>query len=97
MNYQLKHLSQFNVALQLFSLVIITFVLYSCVSNVALEENVAYKINITSSLVTTVTFNSAVCGGTVNSAGGVDLLEKGVCFATTPFPTIKNIRAKAYC
>jgi hypothetical protein len=25
------------------------------------------------------------------------LLEKGVCFATPPFPTIKNIRAKAYC
>ena len=71
-------MSQFKVALQLFSLVVITLFLYSCVSNVDLEANVAYKINITSSPVTAVTSNSAVCGGTVNSTGGVDLIERGV-------------------
>jgi photosystem II stability/assembly factor-like uncharacterized protein len=88
-------MSNIKFAIQLFSLLLITIVLNSCVPNVDLEANLAYKINITSSPVTAVTFNSAVCGGTVNSTGGVDLLERGVCYATTPFPTIKNIRAKA--
>ncbi len=88
-------MSNIKFSIQLFSLLVITIVLNSCVPNVDLEANLAYKINITSSPVTAVTFNSAVCGGTVNSAGGVDLLERGVCYATTPFPTIKNIRAKA--
>ncbi len=53
------------------------------------------KINISSNKITSITHNSAVAGGTVNSEGEPASTERGVCYATTPFPTVKNIKVRA--
>lgn len=39
-----------------------------------------------------ITASSAVLGGTVNSEGGSTLLERGICYSTTPLPTVLNIK-----
>lgn len=45
---------------------------------------------VTTTEVTNVTKNTAVCGGTVISDGGAEVLEKGVCWNTSPEPTLIN-------
>ena len=88
-------MSKLKVDFKFFAFITLALALNSCIPVEDLEANQANKISITSSPVNTVTHNSAICGGTVNSTGGFDLLERGVCYATTPFPTIKNIKVKA--
>jgi uncharacterized protein (TIGR02145 family) len=39
---------------------------------------------------TSITFSSAICGGTITSDGGAAITEKGVCWNTSPSPTINN-------
>ena len=45
---------------------------------------------LTTVAVTDVTLNSAVSGGTIESDGGEDITEKGVCWRTTTGPTIAD-------
>lgn len=45
--------------------------------------------------VTEVTNNTAKCGGEVTDHGGVAVIEKGVCFATTENPTVDNDHVSA--
>ena len=40
--------------------------------------------------VTSITINSAVCGGNVTSDGGANVTARGVCWSTSPNPTISN-------
>jgi|GEM_PF-5894342 len=40
-----------------------------------------------------ITASSAIVGGTVNSEGGSTILERGICYSTTPLPTILNIKS----
>ncbi len=41
---------------------------------------------------TSITSNSAVCGGNVTSDGGYTVIQRGVCYSTTPNPTISGMR-----
>lgn len=75
--------------------VLFIFLLYSCDKVTDTTPNQTGRINITSAAVSAVTHNSAMAGGTVNSDGGSEVIERGVCYATTPYPTISNIRVRA--
>ena len=43
---------------------------------------------LTTAAVSSITALTAVCGGTVTSDGGTSIQERGICWATTPNPTI---------
>ena len=45
---------------------------------------------ITTANVTSITANTAVCGGNVTSDGGGTVTARGVCWSTSPNPTISN-------
>ena len=45
---------------------------------------------ITTANVTSITTNTAVCGGNVTSDGNLDVTARGVCWSTSPNPTISN-------
>ena len=42
---------------------------------------------VTTTTATNITANSAVCGGNVTSDGGYAVIQRGVCYSTTPNPT----------
>jgi len=42
--------------------------------------------------ITDITKISAVCGGTINSDGGCDITERGICWNRYPNPTISNFK-----
>ena len=44
-----------------------------------------------------ITSNTAVCGGNVSSNGGVEVTARGVCWSTTPNPTITDNRTVDSC
>ncbi|MFN5930188.1 MAG: WD40/YVTN/BNR-like repeat-containing protein [Sphingobacteriales bacterium] len=73
----------------------VLFLFHSCDKVTDATPNQTGKISISSAAVSAVTFNSAITGGTVNSDGGSEVIERGVCYATTPYPTISNIRVRA--
>ena len=50
---------------------------------------------VTTSIVTQITENSALAGGTVTNTGGTIVLERGVCVATVSNPTIANTKIAA--
>lgn len=45
---------------------------------------------VTTDEVSSITANSAVCGGEVTSDGGANVTERGVCYSTSQHPTINN-------
>lgn len=45
---------------------------------------------VTTSNVTNITSTSAICGGVVANSGGADVTARGVCWSTTPGPTISD-------
>ena len=45
---------------------------------------------VTTSNVTSITTNSAVCGGNVTADGNLDVTARGVCWSTSPNPTITD-------
>jgi len=45
---------------------------------------------VTTSNVTSIATNSAVCGGNVNADGNLDVTARGVCWSTSPNPTIND-------
>lgn len=48
--------------------------------------------SVSTSAVTEITETSAICGGTVISSGGSDVIERGVCWSTDQNPTIYDAR-----
>jgi hypothetical protein len=46
--------------------------------------------------ISAITENSATSGGTVQSDGGASIIEKGICWSTTPNPTIDLITKTMY-
>ena len=46
--------------------------------------------SVTTANVTSITTNSAVCGGNVTSDGNLSVTSRGVCWSTSPNPTISN-------
>ena len=49
-----------------------------------------YIPTVTTNTVTSITTNSAVCGGNVTSDGNLTVTARGVCWSTSPNPTISN-------
>ena len=47
---------------------------------------------VTTTTATNITANSAVCGGNVTGDGGYTVIQRGVCYSTTPNPTIGGMR-----
>lgn len=47
-------------------------------------------VDITTSEVKDITYRSAYCSGQIQSEGGNTLLEKGICWNTSPLPTIEG-------
>jgi hypothetical protein len=45
---------------------------------------------VTTNNVTDITYNTATCGGVITSDGNSTVTEKGVCWSTSPDPTIAN-------
>ena len=45
---------------------------------------------VTTMAISDVTANSALCGGEVLADGGFDVIARGICWSTTPQPTIAN-------
>jgi uncharacterized protein (TIGR02145 family) len=45
---------------------------------------------LTTSTVSNVTKNSAISGGNIISDGGASIISRGLCYATTPNPTVNN-------
>lgn len=46
---------------------------------------------VTTTTATNITANSAVCGGNVTGDGGYAVIQRGVCYSTTPNPTVSGI------
>ena len=46
--------------------------------------------NVSTNAVSSITSNSAVCGGNVTEAGNTPVTSRGVCWSTSPNPTISN-------
>ncbi len=67
----------------------------------SLEEEIASSTpgirrpTVSTNDVSSITTSSAVCGGVVTSDGGTDVIERGVCFSTTPTPTVANSKIVA--
>lgn len=58
-------------------------------SGIPAWAGVAYP-TVTTLTVSSITVNSATCGGTVTSDGGSPVTERGVCWSTAPNPTTLN-------
>lgn len=55
------------------------------------DENKTEQIPIvTTTSVTDITSNSAICGGVINFNGNFPITAKGICWSTTPLPTTSN-------
>lgn len=46
--------------------------------------------SVTTTAATNITSNSAVCGGNVASDGGYTVIQRGICYSTTPGPTTSS-------
>ena len=53
---------------------------------------IATMPSVTTANVTSITANSAVCGGNVTSDGNLTVTARGVCWSTSPNPTINDIK-----
>lgn len=49
---------------------------------------------LTTAEVTSITSTSAVCGGSITSDGGGNILEVGVCWSTSEMPTIESNKTR---
>lgn len=67
------------------------YTLYSSVSTFLTTVSLVFPPTVsTHDEVTEITLNSAVCGGYVSSDGGAPVTARGLCWSTSPGPTINN-------
>lgn len=59
--------------------------LVSCI-----QEETFSKATVETSQVTSITEATAICGGIITSDGGSEITIRGVCWSTSPTPTIEN-------
>lgn len=50
---------------------------------------------ITTSVVSSISFDSAVCGGNITNDGGIPITERGICWSVSADPNIQNNRTVA--
>ena len=56
--------------------------------NLLLQQPRLLSPTIATVAITSITLTSAVSGGTISADGGASITAKGVCWATTPTPTV---------
>lgn len=61
-------------------------------NEVSVTTSAAVLASVTTNIATTITTNSAVCGGNVTEDGGSSVTAKGVCWSTSTGPTILNTK-----
>jgi len=52
----------------------------------------AQTIILTTTALSNITSTTAICGGNITSDGGSSIISRGVCWSTTPNPTIANFK-----
>ena len=64
--------------------------LYGCTAtaSVTVTVNFLAPVVVTNNDVNSITSTSAICGGTVTSDGGASVTARGVCWSTSPNPTV---------
>jgi len=77
---------------QIYSAIAVSVVLLlmSSIFNSCIQEETFAKATVETSQVTSVTEATATCGGVVTSDGGSNISVRGVCWNTSPYPTIEN-------
>ena len=60
------------------------------ITNFSIEEAVVYPPAVTTGDISDVTANTATCGGNVTDNGGLTVTERGVCWSTSPNPTLED-------
>ena len=60
------------------------------ITNFSIEEAVVYPPAVTTGDISDVTANAATCGGNVTDNGGLTVTERGVCWSTSPNPTLED-------
>jgi len=64
---------------------------YGCTGTATVTVTVIpIALTVTTHNVTNITATSATCGGTVESNGGSEVISRGVCWSTSPTPTIAD-------
>ena len=71
-------------------LALVNFILLSCSEENRYEANVVVKPTITTTPILLVNQNKATGGGNLTSTGGGTILSRGVCYSTSPNPTIDD-------
>lgn len=69
---------------------IVTFLFILLMFNSCIQEETYSKATIETSQVTLLTEATATCGGIITANGGSDITTCGVCWSTSPTPTIEN-------
>lgn len=70
--------------------IIVTLLSLPTFFNSCKQEDTYSKATIETSQITSITEASAKCGGTIISDGGSEITARGVCWSTSPSPTIDN-------
>ncbi|MDP4276770.1 MAG: fibrobacter succinogenes major paralogous domain-containing protein [Bacteroidota bacterium] len=68
----------------------VAILLMPSIFNSCIQEETFSKATVETSQVTSVTEATAICGGVVTSDGGSNISVRGVCWNTSPYPTIEN-------
>jgi len=76
----------FNTLINLFSLLIFTSLFF----NSCTPEETFAKATVETNQVTSITEATAACGGIISADGGSEVTARGVCWNTSPTPTIEN-------
>ena len=60
------------------------------ITNFSIDEAVVLPPSVTTGDISNVTANTATCGGNVTDNGGLTVTERGVCWSTSPNPTLED-------
>ena len=63
---------------------------YGCTGTANVTVTVNYKPTVTTNNVTNIAQTTATCGGNVTSDGGATVTARGVCWSTSPNPTVSG-------
>jgi len=84
------NLTTMNKQVYLSIVIINAIMLMPLFFNSCIQEVANAKATVETNQVTSVTETSAICGGIITADGGSDITIHGVCWSTSPSPTIEN-------
>jgi len=85
----MKNMNRFYIVFITIVVGILLFSFLSCEDDNENEDSIQPPVLSTSSI-TNITANSAICGGYITDNGGADVIAKGVCWSVNQNPTISN-------